>query len=79
MGKKVMDDVLGFDPPNILPPPAPPKLETPPDIVAAADRSRQERDARDQASRRRGRRSTVLTGPEGVGNTPVGLKTLVGS
>jgi hypothetical protein len=79
MGKKVFDDVLGFDPPNIPPPPVPPKSPPPPDITAAADRARQQREAQDATRRKRGRSSTVYTGPEGVGATPLGIKTLVGS
>lgn len=82
MGKKVFDDVLGFDPPNVPPPPAPPPMASmpeAPDVAAAADRARGEREARDAQSKKRGRRSTVVTGPEGVGATPLGRKTLVGS
>lgn len=50
-----------------------------PDLKAAEDRVRMERDARDAAAKRKGRRSTIATGPEGVGDTPLGIKTLIGT
>lgn len=59
-------------PPTAAPPP-------PPDVAVAADRARLMRQQEDAQRRKRGRASTVLTGPEGVGSTPVGVKTLVGS
>jgi hypothetical protein len=65
------------------PPPPPPP---PPTVTQAADRTaaaasnvRQDRTNAEEQARKRGRRSTVLTGPEGVGSTPLGVKTLVGS
>lgn len=70
---------------NALKPPVPPAPPTqadlgiPPDVVAAADRARQNREAADAAARKRGRRATVVTGNEGVGASPLGVKTLVGS
>lgn len=66
--------------PKIPEPPALPAFPVqPPDITVAADRARQQREAADAQSRKRGRLSTVRTGPEGVGSSPVGVKTLVGS
>ena len=63
------------------PPPSPvaASLTGTPDLKAAEDRVRQERDARDALNRRRGRRSTIATGPEGVGDTPLGIKSLIGT
>lgn len=66
--------------PAAAPLPAPPQPQArAPDLTTASDRARMERESRDRAARRQGRRSTVLTGPEGVGATPLGVKTLVGS
>lgn len=80
MGSKVMDDWLGIDPPQIPAPPPPPTITLPPpDAAAAADRARAQREQQDAARRRRGRSSNVYTGAEGVGATPVQVKTLVGS
>ena len=61
--------------------PAPPPIAPlpPPDVAVAADRARLMRQQEDAQRRKRGRQSTVLTGPEGVGATPIGMKTLVGS
>lgn len=61
--------------------PAPPPVAPlpPPDVAVAADRARLMRQQEDAQRRKRGRQSTVLTGPEGVGATPIGMKTLVGS
>lgn len=61
------------------PPPPPPAPPPAPDITAAADRARVERESADVQRRKRGRSSTVITGPGGVGDTPTGRKTLVGS
>lgn len=78
---KTVGKVLGIEgaPPPPPTPAAVTKNETPPDVAAAADRARQAREQADAVGRKRGRRSTVQTGPEGVGATPVGVKTLVGS
>jgi len=65
--------------PAPLPPPPAAAMGAPPDAKIAADRARMAREQADAASRKRGRRSTVVTGPEGVGSTPLGFKTLVGS
>jgi hypothetical protein len=77
----VTDDMLGMDPPQIPPPPPPPSMSQTktPDLAVAQDRVRRQREQADAMAKRRGRASTVVTGPEGVGATPVGMKTLVGS
>lgn len=64
-----------------MPAPTPPASVTPPTTADAQARVRQQqaRDSADQVSRRRGRRSTILTSDEGVGNTPVVRRTLVGA
>ncbi len=65
-----------------VPPPPPPPLTgatKAPDTAVAADRARVAREMADSLAKKRGRRSTVLTGNEGVGATPLGFKTLVGS
>lgn len=54
------------------PPPPPPSKETADNAVATQN-------AKDEARRRRGAAATVLTGPEGVGSTPVATKSLLGS
>lgn len=59
--------------------PAPPPPPPPPPPVPTIDKARQGRDQADLLARRRGARASVLTGPEGVGATPVGVKTLIGS
>jgi hypothetical protein len=71
--------------PDIPAPPAPPTV-TPvspsaplPTKAAAEDRARVAREQMDATRRKRGRASSVVTGPEGVGATPVGVKSLVGS
>jgi hypothetical protein len=71
--------------PDIPKPPAPPQV-TPtlpsaplPTKAAAEDRARVAREQMDATRRKRGRASSVVTGPEGVGATPVGVKSLVGS
>jgi hypothetical protein len=62
----------GDSPAPLPPPPAPP----PPTVNDAA---RVSRDQADALRRKRGRASSVKTGAEGVGDTPVATKTLVGS
>lgn len=82
MGKKILDDTLGIDPPqvNIPPPPPPPSsVASAPDAAVAADRARRQREDADARRKRSGARSTIVTGPEGVGSSPLGVKTLVGS
>lgn len=78
--EKVSDDLLGINPPKLpSAPPPPPPVPPAPDAAAAADRSRAMRQQEDAKNKKRGRASTVVTGPEGVGATPLGIKTLVGS
>jgi hypothetical protein len=60
-------------------PPAPPPPAAPPPSVASENVARSAQEQADALRRKRGRSSTVVTGPEGVGMTPVGTKTLVGS
>ena len=63
-----------FSTPKVPAPPAPPP---PPPTI---DEGRAAAESRDQMLRRRGRRSTVLTGPEGVATpTATGKTTLIGS
>jgi hypothetical protein len=45
----------------------------------AASRAASERASQDAARRKRGRAASVLTGSDGVSNTPVATKTLIGS
>lgn len=68
--KELFPKAPSAPPPPPVPPPAP-------DITTAAERAR--REAADAQGRKRGRASTVVTGPGGVGATPLGMKTLVGS
>ena len=56
-------------------PPAPPA----PAPVPTIDDAKAEQDSKDAARRRRGAAATILTGPEGVGSSPVGTKTLLGT
>lgn len=60
---------------SVSTPAAPP----PPPPTPRIDEARARREAQDAANRRRGRQASVFTGSEGVGSTPVGTKTLVGS
>lgn len=62
--------------PVIAPPPPPPPA---PSIDQAASRVAAEKAAQDAALRKRGRAASVLTGSEGVADTPIAKKTLVGS
>lgn len=48
----------------------------PPDLTQASDRTRIERAAREKP---KGRRSTIVSGYGGVSDSPLGIKTLVGS
>lgn len=79
--EKVFDTVLGGGggQAQVAAPTPPPPPPAPPVVTAAADRVRMERESKDVQNRKRGRASTVVTGPEGVGATPIGMKTLVGS
>jgi hypothetical protein len=62
-----------FKSPSISVPPPPP----PPPTV---DDARQAAESRDQMLRRRGRSSSILSGPAGPGTTPAaGKTTLIGS
>jgi hypothetical protein len=56
--------------------PETPKMPPPPPTI---DKARGEAEAKDAARRRRGAAASVLTSPEGVGSSPVGTKTLLGS
>lgn len=53
-----------------------PKPPPPPPTV---DDARGEMEAKDAARRRRGMAATVLSGKQGVGSSPTGTKTLLGS
>lgn len=55
----------------------PPPVMAPP--VPTIDNARARRDAMDATARRKGRQASVLTGPEGVADTPTASKTLIGS
>ncbi len=70
MGGVVKSVFGGADMPAPPPPPPPPPTT---DDAAAAQSSR------DAARRRRGAAASILTAPEGVGSSPVGTKTLLGS
>jgi hypothetical protein len=62
-----------FDSPKLPPPPAPPA--PPPTIVEASQRQQQS----DMLRRKRGRASTMLSGPTGTTASPtVATKTLLG-
>lgn len=69
----IVKGVFGGD----VPPPPPPPSAPPP--TPTMDEARARRQAEDAARRKRGRAASVLTGPEGVGATPVAAKTLIGS
>ena len=58
-------------------PPAPPPSA--PTVADAQQRLRQQRASADEQARKKGRRSTIVTGDEGVSATPLARKTLVGS
>ena len=60
----------GGSPPPVAPAAEPPKVDDP----AVAEAKRKEREL---ARRRRGRMSTILTGPSGLSDEPAG-KTLLG-
>jgi len=62
---------FGFGEKPKMPPPPPP----PPQI----DDALEEQKTKDAARRRRGAAATVLTSPTGVGDSPVGKKTLLGA
>jgi len=62
--------------PKMPPPPAPPPAAPLPPSI---DEARRRRQAQDAAARRQGRQASILTGPEGVGSTPVATRTLIGS
>lgn len=69
-------------------PAPPPPLDLSP-IVAALrgpqtasptiDQARLRLEQSDALRRKRGRRASILTGPEGVGATPIGQRTLIGT
>lgn len=59
--------------------PAAPPPPAPPPPVPTIDKARERIDQQDALTRKRGARASVLTGPDGVGATPVGTKTLIGS
>ncbi len=58
---------------------APPPPAPPPPAPQISDASRRAQEEADALARKRGRSSTVKTGPDGVGDTPIQVKTLVGS
>jgi len=58
------------DPPPPPPPPAP---------VPTLDEAKMRQQSADDVRRRRGRRASVLTGDEGVSDTPTTTRTLIGS
>lgn len=57
--------------------PSMPKMELPPP-APTVDQARMAAETRDQMLRRRGRRSTVLTGPEGAAAPETQRTTLLG-
>lgn len=63
--------------PQVMAPPPPPPPA--PSIDQAASRTAAENASRDAALRKRGRAAAVMTGSDGVENTPIAKKTLVGS
>lgn len=65
-----------FSKPNI---PAPPPPPPPPPPVPTVDDARLAAETRDQMLKRRGRRTTILTGPEGAATPTTGKTTLLGS
>ena len=64
-----------FGSPNVQAPPPPP----PPPPVPTIDKAAERRQAADALARKKGHAASVLTGPEGVGATPLQTKTLIGS
>lgn len=62
----------------VIPPPAPPP-PAPSLADAQTNAARRAQEDADALARKRGRASTVKTGPEGVADTPISVKTLVGS
>lgn len=71
---EIFDGLLGGG--QAVQAPAPP---APPPPVPTIDQARQRRDAADMAAKKKGQAASVLTGPEGVGATPLQTKTLIGS
>lgn len=70
---KMIGNLLGLSTPK---PPASSIPEAPPTI----DEARMSAESRDEMLKRRGRRSTILTGPEGVASTGDARKTtLIGN
>jgi len=69
-----MENLFGGGAPAVQVPAPPP----PPPPVPTIDQARQRRDQADELALRRGRKSTIKTGPEGVGS-PSTAKTLFGS
>lgn len=68
--------------PEIPKPPKPPAIAASQSAsvgTATANTARAQQDALDAQRRKRGLASNVYTGREGVGATPVGTRTLVGS
>jgi hypothetical protein len=62
-------------PPDLSPLVAALRGNAPPTI----DQARLRMEQSDATRRRRGRRASILTGPEGVAATPVGQRTLIGT
>lgn len=52
---------------------------TPPPPPPTVDDASSKQTARDQMRKRRGAAASILTSPEGVGDAPVGNKTLLGT
>jgi hypothetical protein len=75
--EKILSPIAGITGSSSAPPPPPPPAAPP--AAPTVDEARKRREAEDAATRKRGRQSTIFTGPEGVGNTPTGTKTLIGS
>lgn len=74
-----MENIFGGGskaPQPMAPPPPPPPAPT---MDQAASRTAAEKASQDATLRKRGRAAAVITGSEGVANTPIAKKTLVGS
>lgn len=70
-----MENLFGGGQQSVAPPPPP----APPAPVPTVDDARKRRESMDAQTRKRGYASTVVTGADGVGATPVQAKTLFGS
>lgn len=72
---------LGLTPPaqDGAPPTPPPSPVLPPSVADASARIRAQRQSADDQQRKRGQKASIFTSDVGVGATPLGRKTLVGS